>query len=42
VEERWRFWKYAEEADFGPGNPIHTVFITGQNAVVDGSSDGSS
>uniref|UniRef100_A0A7C8ZR95 Metallo-beta-lactamase domain-containing protein n=1 Tax=Opuntia streptacantha TaxID=393608 RepID=A0A7C8ZR95_OPUST len=39
VEERWRFWKYAEEADFGPGNPIHTVFITGQNAVVDGSNN---
>lgn len=35
VEGRWRFWKYAEEADFGPGHPVHTVFITGQHAVAD-------
>ncbi|KAJ8445604.1 hypothetical protein Cgig2_018545 [Carnegiea gigantea] len=35
VEGRWRFWKYAEEADFGPGHPVHTVFITGQHACAD-------
>ncbi|XP_057542701.1 uncharacterized protein LOC130821090 isoform X2 [Amaranthus tricolor] len=28
IERRWRFWKYVEEPEFGPGSPIHTVFIT--------------
>ena len=26
----WKFWKYMEEAEFGPGLPIHTVFIMGK------------
>ncbi|XP_062145545.1 uncharacterized protein LOC133852913 isoform X1 [Alnus glutinosa] len=26
----WKFWKYVEEVEFGPGLPVHTVFITGQ------------
>lgn len=29
----WKFWKYVEEPDFGPGLPIHNVFITGQLAA---------
>ncbi|KAJ7943134.1 Metallo-beta-lactamase superfamily protein [Quillaja saponaria] len=24
----WKFWKYVKEAEFGPGLPIQTVFIT--------------
>lgn len=39
VRERWRLWKYAEEADFGPGHPIHTAFITGQHALADASNN---
>nr|POF12490.1 hypothetical protein CFP56_51296 [Quercus suber] len=23
----WKFWKYVEEVEFGPGLPVHTVFI---------------
>uniref|UniRef100_A0A2N9FPV3 Metallo-beta-lactamase domain-containing protein n=1 Tax=Fagus sylvatica TaxID=28930 RepID=A0A2N9FPV3_FAGSY len=23
----WKFWKHVEEAEFGPGLPVHTVFI---------------
>ena len=23
-------WKYVEEAEFGPGLPVHTVFIMGK------------
>ncbi|XP_041011181.1 uncharacterized protein LOC121254983 isoform X1 [Juglans microcarpa x Juglans regia] len=26
----WKFWKYVEEPEFGPGLPVHNVFITGQ------------
>ncbi|KAK4605956.1 hypothetical protein RGQ29_000296 [Quercus rubra] len=26
----WKFWKYVEEAEFGPGLPVHTVFIMGK------------
>ena len=26
----WKFWKYVEEAEFGPGLQVHTVFITGK------------
>ncbi|KAG2709391.1 hypothetical protein I3760_05G236200 [Carya illinoinensis] len=26
----WKFWKYVEEPEFGPGFPVHNVFITGQ------------
>nr|XP_023885792.1 uncharacterized protein LOC111997893 isoform X3 [Quercus suber] len=26
----WKFWKYVEEAEFGPGPPVHTVFIMGK------------
>ncbi|PON59016.1 Metallo-beta-lactamase [Trema orientale] len=25
----WRFWKYVEEAEFGPGPPVQTVYIEG-------------
>ena len=25
-----KFWKYVEEAKFGPGLPVHTVFIMGK------------
>ena len=25
----WKFWKYVEEAEFGPGLPVRTVFIEG-------------
>lgn len=32
---QWRLWKYAEEAEFGPGDPVHTVFITGKLVSVD-------
>jgi hypothetical protein len=23
----WKFWKHVEEAELGPGLPVHTVFI---------------
>ena len=26
----WKFWKYMEEAKFGPGLPVHTAFILGK------------
>lgn len=26
----WRFFKYVEEAEFGPGLPVNTVFIEGK------------
>ena len=26
----WKFWKYVEEAEFGLGLPVHTVFIMGK------------
>lgn len=26
----WRLWKYVEEAQFGPGPPINSVFIRGK------------
>ena len=26
----WKFWKYVEEAEFGPGLLVHTVFIMGK------------
>ncbi|KAL2904812.1 hypothetical protein RDABS01_003522, partial [Bienertia sinuspersici] len=28
-----KFWKYVEEPEFGPGAPIHTIFITGYHAL---------
>lgn len=37
-EEHWRFWKYVEEPEFGPGIPIQTVFIVGQFALSGGMS----
>ncbi|KAF1002208.1 uncharacterized protein LOC141702041 [Apium graveolens] len=33
---QWKFSKFVEEPDFGPGNPIHTVYITGQLGPEDG------
>lgn len=42
VEGRWTFWKYVEEPEFGPGRPIHTVFITGNYALANKTHDGSS
>ncbi|RVW48549.1 hypothetical protein CK203_088462 [Vitis vinifera] len=38
---QWRLWKYAEEAEFGPGDPVHTVFITGKLVSVDDNLQGS-
>lgn len=32
-EGEWKFWKYVEEAEFGPGPPVHTVFIVGSTAA---------
>lgn len=29
---QWIFWKYVEEAEFGPGSPVHTVFVVGTMA----------
>ena len=26
----WKFWKYVEEAEFGPRLQVHTVFIMGK------------
>ena len=26
----WKFWTYVEEDEFGPGLPVHTVFIMGK------------
>jgi hypothetical protein len=26
----WRFLKHLEEAEFGPGLPVHTVYISGK------------
>ena len=26
----WKFYKYVEEAEFGPGLPVHTIFIMGK------------
>lgn len=37
---QWRLWKYAEEAEFGPGAPVHSVFITGKLVSVDDASQG--
>ncbi|KAF7808862.1 metallo-beta-lactamase superfamily protein [Senna tora] len=31
----WKFFKYVKEAAFGPGLPIHTLFITGTLAAED-------
>ncbi|XP_021753388.1 uncharacterized protein LOC110718789 isoform X1 [Chenopodium quinoa] len=39
VEGQWKFWKFVEEPEFGPGPPIHTVFITGYYGVDDKSCD---
>lgn len=33
---QWKFWKFVEEPDFGPGIPIHTVYITGELGPDDG------
>lgn len=33
---QWKFWKFVEEPDFGPGIPIHTVYITGKLGPDDG------
>ncbi|XP_059653946.1 uncharacterized protein LOC132300745 isoform X3 [Cornus florida] len=32
----WKFWKYVEEPEFGPGSPVHTVYITGTLGTEDG------
>ncbi|XP_048318536.1 uncharacterized protein LOC107429396 isoform X4 [Ziziphus jujuba] len=32
-EGEWKFWKHVEEAEFGPGPPVHTVFIVGSRAA---------
>ncbi|KAL8153882.1 hypothetical protein V2J09_011642 [Rumex salicifolius] len=40
AEDHWRFWKYVEEPEFGPGTPIQTVFIVGQFASSSGMSQG--
>ena len=26
----WKFWKYVEEAEFGSGLLVHTIFIMGK------------
>uniref|UniRef100_A0A803MYM1 Metallo-beta-lactamase domain-containing protein n=1 Tax=Chenopodium quinoa TaxID=63459 RepID=A0A803MYM1_CHEQI len=39
VEGQWKFWKFVEEPEFGPGPPIQTVFITGYYGVDDKSCD---
>lgn len=26
----WKFWKFVPEPEFGPGKPIHTVYIVGK------------
>lgn len=28
--ECWEFWKYVEDAEFGPGPLVHIVFIVGK------------
>ena len=30
---QWRFWRFVEEAEFGPGLPVHTVFLVANLAV---------
>ncbi|KAK9091359.1 hypothetical protein Sjap_024536 [Stephania japonica] len=30
IEGQWELWKFVEEAEFGPGEPIQTVFIHGR------------
>ncbi|PIA33350.1 hypothetical protein AQUCO_04100044v1 [Aquilegia coerulea] len=35
VDGNWEFWKYVEEPEFGPGPPIHTVFLTGKLTLED-------
>ena len=31
----WKFWKYVEEAEFGLGLSVHTIFIMGKLLVGD-------
>ncbi|XP_038719858.1 uncharacterized protein LOC120012485 isoform X4 [Tripterygium wilfordii] len=31
----WRFWKYVEEPEFGPGLPLNTIFIMGKLVSAD-------
>ncbi|GAV65866.1 Lactamase_B domain-containing protein [Cephalotus follicularis] len=26
----WRYWRFVEEPEFGPGSPVHTVYIMGK------------
>ncbi|KAF5194505.1 Metallo-hydrolase/oxidoreductase superfamily protein [Thalictrum thalictroides] len=35
IDGNWEFSKYVEEPEFGPGPPIHTVFITGKLRLED-------
>ncbi|KAL5726407.1 hypothetical protein ACHQM5_009453 [Ranunculus cassubicifolius] len=30
IDGNWEFCKYVEEPEFGPGSPVHTVFISGK------------
>lgn len=32
----WKFWKFVDEPDFGPGLPIQTVYIIGKLRPDDG------
>ncbi|XP_010264597.1 PREDICTED: uncharacterized protein LOC104602551 isoform X2 [Nelumbo nucifera] len=38
IDGHWTFWKYFEEAEFGPGPPTNTVFILGKSSSEDKSS----
>ncbi|KAL9229242.1 hypothetical protein vseg_004728 [Gypsophila vaccaria] len=38
---RWKFFKYVQEPEFGPGPSDHTVFISGSFAPGEGSNEGS-
>ncbi|KDP29446.1 hypothetical protein JCGZ_18367 [Jatropha curcas] len=29
----WRLFKFVEEAEFGPGLPVHTIYVTGKLAI---------
>ncbi|KAF6165666.1 hypothetical protein GIB67_012563 [Kingdonia uniflora] len=30
VEGNWMFWRYVDEAEFGPGKPVGTIFLLGK------------
>ncbi|KAK3026661.1 hypothetical protein RJ639_040688, partial [Escallonia herrerae] len=34
----WKFWKFVEEPEFGPGLPVQTVYVTGKVGPINGSS----